>query len=606
MKSSSRIYFILIFLLSGFSSSLFSQNIIWQKCFGGTDFDYAYSSIETSEGGFIICGSTSSLDGEVTGIHEGSDIWIEKVDADGNLIWQKCLGGNGMDNGRTIQHTSDGNFIIAGSTNSTNGDISGNHGDYDAWIIKIDTSGNIIWQKCLGGTGIDEAYSIELTSDNGYFITGTTNSNDGDITGNHGAFDFWIIKIDSNGDFMWQKCLGGSAEDFAHYGVQTKDNGYIITGLTRSTDGEVTGNHGNDDLWTVKLDSNMEIAWQKCFGGSAEDGGTKIQQTADGGFIQLGHTASNDGDVYGNIGSDDFWFVKLNSAGEISWQKCYGTIYMDWPYSLEITPDGGYLGAGTAGYNTGGGCAGDFNGWIVKLDSDGNSVWEKSLGGAAAEEIHSVRQTSDGGYFAAGFTFSDDEIIQGNHGLSDCLAVKLTGTLNAPAIATATNISVTPITFTITAKPGSTIYYTTDGSSPDPESSQNGPSPLILATPGTPGTYIYKAMAVETDWNSSEVTSISLTIVPTGIQENQDNASQIIIYPNPAENFVIINASEFSEATIMLLNVEGKPIFNKRLVTGYSLIDITSYTRGIYFFSIKGKLMESGNLIEKTISVVFK
>jgi hypothetical protein len=320
MKSSFRIFFILIIFLSGFASSVYSQNVIWQKCFGGSDFEYAYSSLETPDGGFILCGTTSSLDGEVTGIHEGSDIWIEKIDETGKLIWQKCLGGNGMDNGRAIQHTADGNFIIAGSTNSTNGDVSGNHGDYDGWIIKIDTSGNIIWQKCLGGTGIDEAYSIEPTSDGGYFITGTTNSNDGDITGNHGAFDFWVVKIDCNGGFVGQKCLGGSAEDFGNYGVQTNDNGYIITGLTRSTDGDVTGNHGNDDLWTVKLDSNMDLVWQNCYGGSAADGGTKIQQTADGGFIQLGYSASNDGDVSGNNGSDDFWFVKLNAAGEISWQ----------------------------------------------------------------------------------------------------------------------------------------------------------------------------------------------------------------------------------------------------------------------------------------------
>ena len=170
----------------------------------------------------------------------------------------------------------------------------------------------IAWQKCFGGSKDDEAKSIQQTSDGGFIVAGKTWSNDGDVTGNHGREDFWAVKLSATGAIQWQKCLGGSGWDVATSIQQTSDGGFIVAGRTNSNDGDVTGNHGNDDFWVAKLSSTGAIQWQKSLGGSGEDKAYSIQQTSDGGFIVAGYTASNDGDVTGNHGYDDFWVVKLS------------------------------------------------------------------------------------------------------------------------------------------------------------------------------------------------------------------------------------------------------------------------------------------------------
>ena len=229
------------------------------------------------------------------------------------IEWQKCLGGTSWDYAKSIQQTSGGGFIVAGETWSNDGDVSGNHGIVDSWIVKLNSSGDIIWQKCFGGTDDDVAFSIQQTSDGGFIVAGYTSSNDGDVSGNHGGGDYWVVKLDSSGTIQWQKCLGGTDNDEAKSIQQTSDGGYIVAGETWSNDGDVSGNHGNSDYWVVKLNSSGDIEWQKCLGGTVKDIAKTIQQTSDGGFIVAGYTNSNDGDVSGIHGDYyDFWVVKLN------------------------------------------------------------------------------------------------------------------------------------------------------------------------------------------------------------------------------------------------------------------------------------------------------
>ncbi len=132
------------------------------------------------------------------------------------IEWQKCLGGSNDDWAYSIQQTSDSGFIVAGYTESSNGDVSGNHGDYDYWVVKLNSSGDILWQKCLGGTNVDQAFSIQQTSDGGFIVAGGTFSNDGDVSGNHGNSDYWVVKLNSSGTIEWQKCLGGTDGDYAN------------------------------------------------------------------------------------------------------------------------------------------------------------------------------------------------------------------------------------------------------------------------------------------------------------------------------------------------------------------------------------------------------
>jgi len=410
---------------------IFAQpSIVWQKSLGGSNDDGANSIQQTSDGGFIVVGATESNDGNVSGHHAYWDFWVVKLNSSGNIIWQKCLGGGDDDWARSIQKTSDGGFIVAGITWSNDGDVNGNHGWYDFWVVRLNSSGNIVWQKCLGGSDNEEAHSIQQTSDGGFIVAGRSYSNDGDVSGNHGLEDFWVVKLNYSGSIVWQKCLGGSGDDAAISIQQTSDGGFILAGWTDSNDGDVSGSHGDYDYWVVKLNSSGNIVWQKCLGGSGDDAAISVQQTSDGGFIVAGWAESNDGDVSGNHGDYDYWVVKLNSSGNIVWQKCLGGSNEDKAFSIQQTSDGGFIVVGATESNDG-----DVSGhhgsdsttdyWVVKLNSSGNIIWQKCLGGSSDDAAFSIQQTSDGGFIVAGWTASNDGDASGNHGNRDFWVVKL-------------------------------------------------------------------------------------------------------------------------------------------------------------------------------------
>src|SRR5690606_22749186 len=190
------------------------------------------------------------------------------------------------------------------------GDVTGNHGSGDYWVVKISQTGSLVWQKSFGGSDGDYANSIKQTEDGGYIIAGTSYSNDGDVTESYGNGDYWIIKISETGNIEWQKSFGGSGEDIANE-IQVVAGGYIVIGGTESTDGDVSGNHGNVDYWIIKLSESGDLQWQKAMGGSSFDEGLSIAQTNDKGFILAGGSNSNNGDVTGNHGEQDYWIVKL-------------------------------------------------------------------------------------------------------------------------------------------------------------------------------------------------------------------------------------------------------------------------------------------------------
>ncbi|HET7153022.1 MAG TPA: T9SS type A sorting domain-containing protein, partial [Candidatus Kapabacteria bacterium] len=212
-----------------------------------------------------------------------------------------------------VEQTSDGGYIVAGASNSSNQDVTGNHGGYDYWIIKLDANGNIQWQKSLGGSGWEVAFSIQQTIDGGYIVAGSSGSNDGNVTNNHGGADFWIVKLNSTGTIEWEKSLGGSKDEEAYMILQTRDGNYIFTGYSSSNDGDIKKNQGNEDFCIIKLDSKGNIVWEQTYGGSDDETSNSIKQTADGGYIAVGYTETmDDGDVKGVHGQDDYWVVKLS------------------------------------------------------------------------------------------------------------------------------------------------------------------------------------------------------------------------------------------------------------------------------------------------------
>ncbi|MBK6997755.1 MAG: hypothetical protein IPH31_23785 [Lewinellaceae bacterium] len=184
-----------------------------------------------------------------------SDVWLVKLDSVGEIEWDKSYGGiNGADRAFSIQLTKDGGYIFAGETNSSDGDVEGHHGNDDCWVVKLDSNGDLEWQRALGGIGSDRGWGVVQTSDEGYAMVGYAGSLDGDITGWQGYYDYWVVKLSASGVLEWQKTLGGSDEDWGRSICQTVDDGYAVVGITRSMDGDVLVNHGQD-VWAVKLDS---------------------------------------------------------------------------------------------------------------------------------------------------------------------------------------------------------------------------------------------------------------------------------------------------------------------------------------------------------------
>ena len=257
-------------------------NTMWEKTFGGNGEDVGYSVQQTPEGGYIIAGFTESYG-------KGSyDVWIIKTDSLGNKLWDKTYGGEGKDEAKTIISTSDGNYIIGGYTQSFGA------GRADIWIIKIDSVGNIIWDKIYGQDNWDVVFSIQETSDKGYIATGMMWSSV--------PYDVYVLKMDSLGNKMWERTFGTPVYDVGRCVQETKDGGYIIAGFTYSS--------GNDDLWLIKVDSLGNKLWDKTWGGNKMDEGYCVQQTSDGGYAVLGFTESFG---FGR----DMWLIKTTSAPDV-------------------------------------------------------------------------------------------------------------------------------------------------------------------------------------------------------------------------------------------------------------------------------------------------
>jgi hypothetical protein len=253
----------------------------WSNTFGGPGEDYGLSVQQTSDGGYIIAGSTQSYGA-------GSfDVWLIKADSSGNMAWNRTFGGSGNDKGSSVQQTSDGGYVIAGSTTSYGA------GNADVWLIKTDSSGDAEWDKTFGGPPLDYGNSVGQTSDGGYVIVCYTDSYGA------GSGDVWLIKTDSSGNEVWNKTFGGSRDDYGNSVGQTSDGGYIIAGETSSYLG------GGGGAWLIRTDSSGNEEWNKTFGGSSSDGGSSVQQTSDGGYIFTGAIYSYE------AGSYDVWLMKV-------------------------------------------------------------------------------------------------------------------------------------------------------------------------------------------------------------------------------------------------------------------------------------------------------
>ena len=358
---------------SGYSNDVnISFVVTFSKIFGDSGNDYGYSVLQTSDGGYIIAGRTSSYGAGA------ADVYLLKTDANGNEQWWQTFGGSSWDYGNSVQPTTDGGFIIAGHTESYGASWG------DVYLIKTNSQGNEQWSQAFGGESIDWGYSIQQTSDGGFVIAGLTYSYGA------GDYDVYLIRTAANGNEQWSQTFGGSSEDEGNSVQQTADGGFIIAGTTSSYGA------GNEDVYLIKTDNQGNEQWSQTFGGSDYDEGNSAQQTIDGGFIIAGYTAS-----YG-AGSADVYLIKTDSQGNEQWDRTFGGSSSDYGNSVQPTTDGGFIISGsTISYG-----AGSRDVYLIKTDSQGNEQWSQTFGGSDWDWGNSVQQTTDGGFIIAGYTSS--------------------------------------------------------------------------------------------------------------------------------------------------------------------------------------------------------
>ncbi|MFI5134975.1 MAG: hypothetical protein ACHQD9_03885, partial [Chitinophagales bacterium] len=367
-----------LILLLNFSSVLLAQNysIPWQYSFGGSDDEVCYRMQQTADSGFMEVGLTWSQDGDVADALFPRQALLIKFDKNGNLQWEKTYGGSSTDHSFYTEQTADHGYIMAMESQSDDGDVPVNYGNQDLVVFKLDESGDIVWSKVIGGSLHDHPCCIRQIS-NGYIFAGASLSNDGDVTGHHGSsdyFDIWVVKMDTSGNIIWSKSLGGSLTEFARYIQQLPGGDFLLTGESYSDDGDISGHHApsiTSDLIVMKLDSAGKIIWQKSFGGAGDDVGQDLVLTADGGYAVVGATDSNDGDVIFNHGSYDYWILKLDSAGNLQWQKTLGGSESDYSRSIQVSTDGGFVIGGESYSNDGdvSNNKGQSDFWLVRTDS---------------------------------------------------------------------------------------------------------------------------------------------------------------------------------------------------------------------------------------------
>lgn len=390
---------------------------------------------QTIDGGYVVASATSSSEsGDVTQKnHGGNDIWIVKFDISGKIQWQKLIGGNQDELVFQIHQTPDGGYIIGGnSTSSKSGDVTGtSHGDYDFWIVKLNATGDILWDKLLGGNNKEFLSDLSLTTDGGFIATGLSRSGQsGDVT-DVNVFDkyMWVVKLTSNGTITWNKLIGGVRTEAAFAIHQTSDGGYIVAGLTDdSNNGDITNtNHGYYDMWLVKINSTGAVQWDKLYGAVDYESIFAMQIAPDGGYILAGvSTSSSNGDVSeNNRGGYDAWIVKVDVLGNIIWKRLVGGAGDESIGNLNVNNDGSITLAGYSTSSSSGEITSPNHGendfWITKFSSLGDIIWTKLYGGNKDDRAYSVIQNREGNYVISGISASsaNGDVKDVNKGVTD-------------------------------------------------------------------------------------------------------------------------------------------------------------------------------------------
>lgn len=440
------------------ASHAFAQNILWENSYGGSRAEYLLDAIATPDQGYLMAGSTiSNRSGDIQTDTKGDlDYWLWKMNANGEIEWQKSYGGSGMDLLQSVIMTPDGGYLLGGFSNSEYGFDKKKpcKGDTDFWVIKVDAAGNEQWQRTLGGSGQEKISSLALTADGGYLLGGSSSSkktpldaqNQADPYGKsdntRGNLDYWVVKLSASGTVVWQKTYGGKFKDELKCVLPLTGGDYVLGGYSNSpTSGDKTqDNIGTGDYWIVRIHPNGDMVWQQTIGGDHDDSLTTLTATADGGFMVGGNSNSGSSNAKSkaNTKGTDYWIVKMTPQGSIAWQETYNFGQSDVMRSIVENPDGSFLIAGyaqsevshTATSKTNAKPKTDKEGIsdyiALRISKTGEKEWVKTVGSKGNEVMRQLFATRDGGYVLAGTSFGGKSRDKKNSkGGSDFWIVKL-------------------------------------------------------------------------------------------------------------------------------------------------------------------------------------
>ncbi|MEO8147424.1 MAG: T9SS type A sorting domain-containing protein [Bacteroidia bacterium] len=426
------------FLYVMFAKNTHAQTLLqWQYSYGDSGFEQPFGSEPTMDGGIILGGHSNSVPtgfGDITSNYGNYDWWLLKLDSMGHKEWSKSYGGSAYDKCRNASENSDGTIIAFGSVQSNDSDVSGSHGGNDFWLLKTDSAGNKLWSRCYGGTSDEGGRTAIETNDSNYLIAGYTRSSNGDMTANYGSFDVWLAKVTpDSGNIIWQKNYGGSLDERVRSIHEWPNGDFVFTGNASSIDHDLTGttNHGGEDIWTARVDANGNFMWSSQLGGPGFDRAYYCTRDLDGNVLVAGRDSGNGGDITNNHGGSDCWVIKLDfNTGALIWQKSFGGTEDDEGFRIDPEPGGGYMiGATTESTDDDSpGVRGLSDFWLIRTDSNLNIIWTRTDGGGSWDHLNDVVRMNDGGWVGVGFSSSKPGAkseVTVNHGLFDLWVCKI-------------------------------------------------------------------------------------------------------------------------------------------------------------------------------------
>jgi hypothetical protein len=629
-------------------NSIYSQDILWEKSYGGRHAEYLMDAIPTADYGFILAGSSlSNKTGNKSDNNKGDlDYWIWKMNENGDLDWQKSFGGLGSDLLQSIALTNDGGFILAGVSSSNKGldKKEDSRGEDDFWVIKLNAKGGEEWQVTLGGNSQEKLHSIKPTRDGGYILGGSSSSDQSadKKENSFGNLDYWIVKLDSKGKVQWQKAFGGNYADELRSIDTTFDGGYILGGYSNSmaSGNKTSDSVGEGDYWVIKLNDKGEIQWQKTIGGKLDDQLNVIHQTYDKGYILGGNSNSETGEfkTRSNGEGTDFWVVKLDETGAILWQETYNYGKFDVLTSLVENDDhslliGGYSRGEISGekpfdklrvttLRQAQGDKGTDDFIALKISEKGEELWSETVGSDGQDILKKVVETRDGGYLLAGTASpltpnqnsggngmlagvtpniglgnGNNEFVNSKVKEANAEVKKQTEKLNNQIDKT-TNQATNKIKETAGLKEDSPLKLGTNTSAVGfgLQPSSGGGTGLAGIGTGDSGKKLPASRDKKTNFGSNDFWVVKLR----DKNKPKEEKATIEAFPNPTTEYTnVIVGYDFKQGTATIVDLAGRQLQQFEITSRTVPIDLSGLPEGIYIVNIKTDVQSDGVKVMK-------